>query len=211
MTPAAIPDDRKRCTCGHHLENHNWPNGIVCRFCDCKEFTSVSPTPAAIPEPQMNDVLPDLEYLYAEAEKSYRHEVTDPPNSRMPGWIHHDSFHRDAERNMQAVIRRCHNAEQQVQQLRQNKVLYDHATKCVDRVFQKCSENPEPLLPDFMGLGEDKFKGVILLAQEYIKVKQHRARLIEALQHMLAAHYNPRCKQCWDAETYFKNLTSEIA
>ena len=40
---------------------------------------------------------------------------------------------------------------------------------------------------------------------------QQRARLIEALQHMLAAHYNPRCKQCFDAETRFKDLKAEIA
>lgn len=45
--------------------------------------------------------------------------------------------------------------------------LYDHALGCVDRVFQQCAEIPEPILPDFCHLGEDKFEAVVRLAELY--------------------------------------------
>lgn len=49
----------------------------------------------------------------------------------------------------------------------QFKQLYRHALDCVDQVFQVCSEIPNPILPDFCQLGEDKFRAVVRLAKEY--------------------------------------------
>jgi len=44
---------------------------------------------------------------------------------------------------------------------------FNHAIECVDRAFQVDSRKPPPILPDFLSLGEDKFKGVIKLAAAY--------------------------------------------
>lgn len=64
-----------------------------------------------------------------------------------------------------------------VQELNVYEKLYRHAIDCVDRVFQKCTENPQPILPDFLGLGEDKFRGVVKLAENYRELKQTISRL----------------------------------
>lgn len=47
------------------------------------------------------------------------------------------------------------------------KRLHRHALDCVDQVFQQCTEIPNPILPDFCQVGEDKFRAVIRLANEY--------------------------------------------
>lgn len=54
--------------------------------------------------------------------------------------------------------------------LTQYKMLFESALSHVDKVFQKCSEIPDPILPDFAKLGEDKFAAVERLATEYAKL-----------------------------------------
>lgn len=53
--------------------------------------------------------------------------------------------------------------------LKQYKTMFLHALECVDRVFQVESKKPAPLLPDFLKLGECKFRGVERLAVAYLK------------------------------------------
>lgn len=64
-------------------------------------------------------------------------------------------------------------------ELQQYKGLHHHAIKCVDRVFQQCTENPQPLLPDFLGIGDDKFEGVVKLAEAYDSALSANATLRE--------------------------------
>jgi septal ring factor EnvC (AmiA/AmiB activator) len=45
--------------------------------------------------------------------------------------------------------------------------LHNEALDCVDEVFQSDSTKPPPVLPDFLMAGEDKFEGVIKLAERY--------------------------------------------
>lgn len=70
-------------------------------------------------------------------------------------------------------------AKAEVERLQAYKQMFDHAIACIDRVFQQCSENPHPILPDFCRLGADKFEAVILLAQEFVKVREESKRLRE--------------------------------
>lgn len=67
--------------------------------------------------------------------------------------------------------------EAEVERLQAYKQMFDHAIACIDRVFQKCEENPHPILPNFCRLGADKFEAVILLAQEFVKVREENERL----------------------------------
>lgn len=60
--------------------------------------------------------------------------------------------------------------------------LYQHAIDCVDRVFQECTENPKPILPDFLGIGEDKFDGVVKLAEKYRAVSDKLAAVTDKLE-----------------------------
>ena len=60
----------------------------------------------------------------------------------------------------------------------QYKQCYRHALDCVDRVFQVCSEIPNPVLPDFCQLGESKFAACVRLADEYVSLQ---AQLTAAL------------------------------
>lgn len=48
------------------------------------------------------------------------------------------------------------------------------ALESVDEVFQYSYTNPKPLLPHFLRAGEDKFKGVIKLAKEYVRLTKDR-------------------------------------
>lgn len=54
------------------------------------------------------------------------------------------------------------------------KTMFDHALECVDRVFQKKENNPDPILPDFCKPGEDKFRAVIRLAEAYQKLLEEK-------------------------------------
>jgi hypothetical protein len=62
-------------------------------------------------------------------------------------------------------------------ELNQYKQLFANALDCVDRVFQVCTEIPNPILPDFASLGEDKFKAVIRLAKAYAEQAAELAEL----------------------------------
>jgi hypothetical protein len=57
-------------------------------------------------------------------------------------------------------------------ELRQYKAVYEHAIECVDRVFQIDSRKPPPLLPNFARLGECKFRAVIRLAEDYLRLQR---------------------------------------
>jgi len=52
--------------------------------------------------------------------------------------------------------------------------LYLHALKQVDRIFQPCREHPEPILPGFCKLGEDKFKAVVRVAERYASMMENQ-------------------------------------
>ena len=62
--------------------------------------------------------------------------------------------------------------------------LFEKALKDADKVFQRCSENSNPLLPDFLPLGADKFAGVVLLAEEYIK----HTRTLETIENTCSGY-----------------------
>jgi len=55
--------------------------------------------------------------------------------------------------------------------------LFLAALRNVDRVFQRCGENPNPILPDFCKLGEDKFVAVVRLAEKYAQQEAELERL----------------------------------
>jgi len=55
--------------------------------------------------------------------------------------------------------------------------LFRAALRNVDRAFQTCSENPNPILPDFCKLGEDKFVAVVRLAEKYAQQDAELERL----------------------------------
>lgn len=65
------------------------------------------------------------------------------------------------------------------QGLESYKSMYKQALEAVDQVFQECSTNPNPILPDFLGLGDDKFKGVVRLAKEYGRQREALHRIYE--------------------------------
>lgn len=54
------------------------------------------------------------------------------------------------------------------------KKLHEHAIRCVDDVFQEYSGHV-PILPGFLMAGDDKFEGVIKLANEYVRLKAELA------------------------------------
>jgi len=45
----------------------------------------------------------------------------------------------------------------------------------MDRVFQKCVSNPNPVLPDYVPLGRCKFEAVERLATDYVSLQQQLA------------------------------------
>lgn len=96
-------------------------------------------------------------------------------------------------------------ARQQAAQLTEYKQLYNHAQNYVDQLFQKCESIPNPLLPDFIRLGEDKFRAVIRLAHAYIEATQQSAAMAEELKQRdatIAALRNELEKDsaCWNNE-----------
>lgn len=82
--------------------------------------------PPPIPEPSAEDRFnaDQLPWLYGEADRSRRNEITPPPSSKTgatyhtPGWCHRDSFHRDAEGIVQSLIRLLHAALADAEKLR---------------------------------------------------------------------------------------------
>ena len=74
------------------------------------------------------------------------------------------------------LLQRAEKAEAELAMFRQ---LYDHALDCVDQVFQVCSEIPNPILPNFLMAGSNKFDGVIKLAKSFAAAQQREAKLRE--------------------------------
>jgi hypothetical protein len=73
------------------------------------------PEAGAIPEPTELDYLLELDYWYNEADASRANKVSladhKPGYATGFSWFHRDSFHRDAESTVQALIRRLAAAE----------------------------------------------------------------------------------------------------
>lgn len=65
-----------------------------------------------------------------------------------------------------------------VQRMSQYETAYRHALDAVDEVFQDYSGKSPPILPDFLGLGENKFLGVKKLAKEYLELQAENATLL---------------------------------
>lgn len=63
--------------------------------------------------------------------------------------------------------------------------LFESALSNVDRVFQLCTENPEPILPNFAILGEDKFRAVVRLAEDYKRLRSRLASIREKLEQIV--------------------------
>lgn len=110
--------DGKWCSAGEVFTDRDAAKAILNAWSNPQS----NPTPpagdaAGIPEPTAEDYRLDLDYWYTQAERSRRGEVTEPAPSKTganyhtPGWSHRDSFHRDAEGTVEALIRRLAAAE----------------------------------------------------------------------------------------------------
>lgn len=73
-------------------------------------------------------------------------------------------------RHIAAIEAELAAAKAEVERLRACKQMFDHALDCVDLVFQKCSKNPNPILPEFCTAGESKFRAVVRLAKQHVKL-----------------------------------------
>lgn len=121
-----------------------------------------------------------LKSVNAELNKAFQKALTDlkaaeAENARLRNEYAVDECnHLDVVNENAALKAKLAEAEQQ---LREYKFLYNHALQCVDEVFQVCSEIPNPMLPDFLPPGSDKFAGVKLLARAYLESKAACAAL----------------------------------
>lgn len=89
--------------------------------------------------------------------------------------------------------------------------LHRHSLNCVDRVFQADSTKSAPLLPDFLQYGDDKFEGVIKLAEAYLADKS-RLDWLESQQHNWLGVYGEfemKCLVCAGA-AYVQNVRKSI-
>lgn len=59
---------------------------------------------------------------------------------------------------------------------------HGRALDAVGKVFQDCSGKSEPILPDFLLPGEDKFQGVVKLAEAYVNLQAENATLLRLLK-----------------------------
>lgn len=79
--------------------------------------------------------------------------------------------------------------EDEVQRLRDERDMYrklfESALGNVDRVFQLCQENPEPILPDFAIAGENRFRAVVRLAEDYKRLRSRLAAIREKLEQIV--------------------------
>lgn len=57
------------------------------------------------------------------------------------------------------------------------KYWFSKYADAVDRVFQKSSENPNPILPDFLHPGDCKLDGIVRLAKEFAATRAAFERL----------------------------------
>ncbi len=62
------------------------------------------------------------------------------------------------------------------------KNLFENALKHVDECFQVCSENPNPILPNFATIGECKFRAVVRLAKEYRDLRRGCGGKVEGVE-----------------------------
>lgn len=89
--------------------------------------------------------------------------------------------------------------------------LYAKALEAVDRVFQTdCTKRP-PLLPDFLGLGDCKFKGVVKLAKAYLELEAENARLRELVRKLRDDAFRPSYGQegVWETEAQEERREAE--
>jgi len=80
-------------------------------------------------------------------------------------------------REMAAARKKWESKQVEPEEENQYKVLHKEALEHVDRVFQECTENPEPVLPDFAQLGENKFAAVVRLAEDYKRIVEENEQL----------------------------------
>lgn len=73
------------------------------------------------------------------------------------------------------------------QRLAATEAMLNHALDCVDAVFQKCAENPNPILKNYAQLGADKFEEVKRLASDYAECMEKLAAADAAKQEAFIA------------------------
>lgn len=84
----------------------------------------------------------------------------------------------DTARSQQAEVERLREENRQNAITLDNyRTMCNHALRCVDRVFQVGGQPEAPLLPDFCGLGDDKFEAVVKLGEAYKQQQAENARL----------------------------------
>lgn len=86
------------------------------------------------------------------------------------------------------LSQRIRDLEAKCAELEQFKTLFNHALDCLNQVFQVESRKPPPLLPDFLKLGEDKFRGAVRLAVAYLSELKRSRELKRALAGHLFDH-----------------------
>ena len=148
---------------------------------------------AEIPEPTPKDLELlthlDTEYLYADL--SYDGERA----AKLIRLLHH-------------YRTRCEVLERELDMW---KTLHTHALECVDDVFQSWSGH-EPILPDFLGLGECKFRGVVKLAKAYKELELERDDAQTELLSMINAVADTRsfaAEKAADWKSLIAELTKE--
>lgn len=111
-------------------------------------------------------LLSDLESRIREAINNAADGLNDATR-----WDQADEADGDGKTPMDKLVRRISEMQSEITAVILIKAdLYDHALDCVDEVFQKCSKNPKPILPDFCLVGESKFRAVVRLAKQHVKV-----------------------------------------
>lgn len=86
--------------------------------------------------------------------------------------------------------------------LKQYKELWQHAIDCVDQIFQEDSTIPDPILPDFLQCGADKFEGCIKLAKAYVELQANYEALKDVMQGMTDESAALRNQQVRYVEVY---------
>lgn len=180
-----------------YLKRDGWPRPITCAsgdfvgfdFDDRPEwlrsrFRRVSP-------PAQRDELVEARQRIAELESRLA-EIS--------------RFHHELDGDCARLERKCRAAKAALNESRQSdathKMLFRSALNCVDQVFQKCSEIPEPILPDYATLGEDKFRAVVRLAKDYKQLEQQldtvtreRDGLRESVENWILKDYEQRAER----------------
>lgn len=102
-----------------------------------------------------------------------RDTAGNPTGHSEPQWFVRlgDTYHAVASLNDSPGVPAA-NVDSQNSPQEQYEELYRRAIECVDRVFQEGGQEQPPILPDFLQLGDDKFEGVIKLAEEYIRFRE---------------------------------------